>query len=94
MFDFISEKSIELVKEKIDIESSPYELELVNAENETFTALGQGKFITLNNKKFKISCFIDITELKNKDKLLSTIKSKCINGRECSNIAHQVTTNL
>ncbi|WP_419782934.1 ATP-binding protein [Malaciobacter marinus] len=89
LFDFISEKSIELVKEKIDIESSPYELELVNAENETFTALGQGKFITLNNKKFKISCFIDITELKNKDKLLSQQSKMVSMGEMIGNIAHQ-----
>jgi signal transduction histidine kinase len=89
LFDFISEKSIELVKEKIDIESSPYELELVNVENETFTALGQGKFITLNNKRLKISCFIDITELKNKDKLLSQQSKMVSMGEMIGNIAHQ-----
>ncbi len=89
IFEIISPNFLNLAKTNILINTDPYELEIMKLNGEQITTLAQGKFIELNGEKVKISSFIDITELKNKDKLLSQQSKMVSMGEMIGNIAHQ-----
>ncbi len=89
IFEIISPNFMNLAKTNILINTEPYELEILKLNGEKLTTLVQGKFIELNGVKVKISSFIDITELKNKDKLLSQQSKMISMGEMIGNIAHQ-----
>ncbi len=89
IFEIISPNFLNLAKTNILINTDPYELEIMKLNGEKITTLAQGKFIELNGEKVKISSFIDITELKNKDKLLSQQSKMVSMGEMIGNIAHQ-----
>ena len=66
--EFVSEESKELVRKRIYIkDQSPYEAVMVRKDGSKFPALLRGKNIIINNKKFRISATIDLSELKAKE---------------------------
>ncbi|RXJ99454.1 hypothetical protein CRU98_05360 [Arcobacter sp. CECT 8986] len=89
ILDFIAEPSIDTVKRKVLKDTLPYEVQMKKLNGELFTALIQGKFVELNSRRLKISNIVDITELKNKDKLIFQQSKMVSMGEMIGNIAHQ-----
>jgi len=86
---FVGDNSKKLVESKLDIESEPYEIEFLKKDGTVFISLGQGKFIELFGDKLKVSTIIDITDIKQKDKLLFQQSKMASMGEMIGNIAHQ-----
>ncbi|RXJ86599.1 ATP-binding protein [Arcobacter sp. CECT 8985] len=89
IYDFIDESSLDNVLNKIHKDIEPYEINLKRLNGEIFTVLTQGKFVELNGMRVKISNFVDITEFKNKDKLIFQQSKMVSMGEMIGNIAHQ-----
>ncbi len=62
---------------------------MMKQDGSHFEALVQGKFIEVNNKIAKVFAIIDITEVKEKDKLLFQQSKMASMGEMIGNIAHQ-----
>ena len=90
VFDYIMDDYKALVAEnfKKNIEQ-PYEVEFIKNDGTIFHGLVQGKFLELNGEKIRVSALIDITEVKNKDKLLFQQSKMASMGEMIGNIAHQ-----
>ncbi len=88
LLDYVEDKYKELVIKNYKENTFPYEFNLLVKEQKV-TCLGQGKFIKLNGKEVKLSTLIDITELKQKDKLLFQQSKMAAMGEMIGNIAHQ-----
>jgi signal transduction histidine kinase/HAMP domain-containing protein len=88
LLEFVDENYKELLIKNYEKNTLPYEFEIV-INNQKFTCLGQGKFLKLNGRVVKLSTLIDITELKDKDKLLSQQSKMAAMGEMIENIAHQ-----
>jgi PAS domain S-box-containing protein len=89
VLDFVSASSYNDVKSNMLINSEPYEIKMIRKDGIEFEALVQAKFIEMNNKKAKVSAIIDITEIKQKDKLLFQQAKMASMGEMIGNIAHQ-----
>ncbi|WP_321470364.1 ATP-binding protein [Halarcobacter sp.] len=90
VLDYIVDDYKELVSENFKKNVNvPYEVEFIKEEGEIFHALVQGKFLELDNEKIRVSALIDITELKNKDRLLYQQTKMASMGEMIGNIAHQ-----
>jgi len=89
ILNFVADTSIEDVKSKLLINYEPYEIQMIKKDGSKFVALVQGKFIEVNNKIAKVFAIIDITELKEKDKLLFQQSKMASMGEMIGNIAHQ-----
>lgn len=90
ILDFVCEKSKDLVKRNLACDDiRTYEI-YIKKENDTFfPALVSGQAIQLDNKKKKISTFIDISNIKEKDRLLTRQAKLADMGQMIANIAHQ-----
>jgi PAS domain S-box-containing protein len=88
LIEFISDDYKSLLKSNYNKNTIPYEFDVI-VNNQKFTCLAQDKFIELNMKKLKLSTLIDITELKDKDKLLFQQSKMAAMGEMIGNIAHQ-----
>ncbi|WP_428026490.1 ABC transporter substrate-binding protein [Arcobacter sp.] len=88
ILEFVSSESKNNVAKylKIDI-SSPYEAIIKREDGSKFFALVKG--YTIKNKKLRISSFIDISQLKNQEKMLIEQSKMAALGEMLSNIAHQ-----
>jgi PAS domain S-box-containing protein len=89
VLEFVSKPSIDDVKSKLLIDYEPYEIKMLKKDGNEFEALVQGKFIEINNTIAKVFAIIDITELKEKDKLLFEQSKMASMGEMIGNIAHQ-----
>jgi len=89
LYDFVETSYIDVVTKNMEINSAPYEIKMIKKDGTIFDALVQGKFIEINNKTAKVSAIIDITELKEKDKLLFEQSKMAAMGEMIGNIAHQ-----
>ncbi len=88
--DLVSPKSYKLVAENIRTnEEDAYEIIAQKKDGEEFHVLAKGKNAILDSKKVRISSVIDLTELKQKDKLLSQQSKMAAMGEMIENIAHQ-----
>ena len=86
---FVSENSRKLVENRLKIETVPYEVEFIKKDGTPFISLGQGKFLKLFGQKVKVSTIMDITDIKQKDKLLFQQSKMASMGEMIGNIAHQ-----
>ncbi|AXH09966.1 PAS domain-containing sensor histidine kinase [Malaciobacter halophilus] len=86
IYDFIDSKSLEKI---IQIDEKPIELKMTKKDNSTFPALTRIKDTKLKNKMFKILTVMDLSELKQKDKLLVEQTKMAALGEMIGNIAHQ-----
>ncbi len=87
--DLFSASSQAIVEENLDRDTEPYEIDIMTKEGNKISALGRGKFLTLQGKKIKVSALIDISELKHKDQLLFQQSKMAAMGEMLENIAHQ-----
>lgn len=72
--DFIAEESLEHVRTVIQNRNQePYEAYMVRKDGSKFPAILRGKDIMLNNKTIRVSAVLDITEIKEKEKLISNL---------------------
>ncbi|OUR69380.1 hypothetical protein A9Q76_09650 [Arcobacter sp. 31_11_sub10_T18] len=89
VLNFVAPSSTQVVKSKMLINYEAYEIEMMKQDGSHFEALVQGKFIEVNNKIAKVFAIIDITEVKEKDKLLFQQSKMASMGEMIGNIAHQ-----
>ncbi|AXH12979.1 ATP-binding protein [Halarcobacter bivalviorum] len=89
MFDFIEKEYHEVVKINLFKNTEPYEVELVRPNGRKLQALVQGKIIEFEGEDIRLTAIIDITELKQKDKLLFQQSKMASMGEMIGNIAHQ-----
>ncbi len=90
ILDYIAEESIENIKEKLTYNIiEPYELNCIKFDGTIFPALVKGTNIDINNKTLRITSIIDISEIKNKEKLLIEQSKMAAVGEMIGNIAHQ-----
>jgi len=90
IFDLIAKDSIEKVKENIILENNtPYEVNLIKNDGTVFPALVKGQNSIRDNQTIRIASIIDLSELKQKDKLLQQQSSLAQMGEMISMIAHQ-----
>ncbi|RXK12740.1 hypothetical protein CP965_09195 [Halarcobacter mediterraneus] len=90
LLNFISKESRKLVKNKIlSTSNEPYELEILTSKNTKIKALGKGTNLKLTGKKVRISSLIDISDIKNKEQLLTEQSKMAALGEMIGHIAHQ-----
>ncbi len=77
------------VQKKFKENTLPYEVKALRKDGTAFPALAQGTNIMLNGKKVRVSVLIDISEIKNKEKLLVQQTKMASMGEMIGNIAHQ-----
>ena len=68
---------------------NPYEIDLLRNDNTIFPALVAGRNITRKKKKYRLTTVIDLSEIKQKDKLLQQQSKLALMGEMISMIAHQ-----
>ena len=88
LLDYVDKKYKEMMERNYLIDTLSYELELIVNEQK-YICLAQDKFIELDNNRLKLTTFIDITELKAKDRLLFQQSKMASMGEMIGNIAHQ-----
>jgi len=90
ILDYIQKDSVELIKSKLKFdEVEPYELNCIRFDKEVFPALIKGTNIQMNNKTLRITSIIDISEIKQKERLLVEQSKMAAVGEMIGNIAHQ-----
>lgn len=90
LLDFVHEDSKELVRLNIKSdELRTYEINFLKKDNTSFPALASGQSIQLDNKKRRISTIIDISNIKEKDRLIARQAKLADMGQMIANIAHQ-----
>ncbi|NVJ53029.1 MAG: transporter substrate-binding domain-containing protein [Campylobacteraceae bacterium] len=90
LLNFISKNNRNLVKKKIkSTVKDPYELEILTENRTNIKALGKGVNLRLSGKDVRISSIIDITDIKNKEKLLIEQSKMAALGEMIGHIAHQ-----
>ena len=90
IFEVIADNSKEIVKYNIlNNYNEPYEINLINGKNEEFPVLMKDKNIVYNDQTIRLSTFVDISDLKKKDKLLFEQSKLASMGEMIGNIAHQ-----
>jgi len=68
---------------------SPYEVEAIKKDGSIFPILIKGRNILRRNKKIRISAVLDLTQLKQKEKVISENSKMVALGEMIGNIAHQ-----
>ncbi len=90
LFDFIKRSYHNAVKKFIvKKEMEPYEIELIKKDGKTILAIISGKDIKIKQEIFRLSMFVDITKLKEKDMLLQRQSHLASMGEMIGAIAHQ-----
>ena len=90
LLDFVAPENKDLVKTNLASQQlRTYEVELIRKDNKQFSAFVSGQVIQLDNKKKRISTMIDISDIKQKDNLISRQAKLADMGQMIGNIAHQ-----
>jgi PAS domain S-box-containing protein len=88
--NFIAEESKELVKKKIVLDNAElYEALILTTDGKKVPALVKGTNIIVDGKPLRISTFIDISELKDRESKLISQSKLASMGEMIGNIAHQ-----
>ena len=87
--DVVADDFKNIVANNHDKNTEPYEIELLRKDGTKIEALVQSKFINFQEKKLKVFTIIDISELKNKERLLFQQSKMASLGEMLENIAHQ-----
>jgi len=88
IFDHIPDESIDIIKKMTMLEyEDPYEITLYDKEDRKFAALVKGSM--LKNRNIRLTSIIDISQSKEKDKLLMEQSKLASMGEMIGNIAHQ-----
>ena len=89
LLDIVAPSFKDLVMRNCDKNTEPYEVELLRNDASKIEALVQGKFLYFQEKELRIFTIIDISELKNKERLLFQQTKMASLGEMLENIAHQ-----
>ncbi len=88
--EFILPSDLEKVQNSLKKENTePYELTILNKNNEEVHMLNRARNIIIDNKKVRMSTLLDLSEIKRKDKLLQEQSRLAQMGEMISMIAHQ-----
>lgn len=88
--DLVCDDSMEDIKKALSLKSLvSYEINLVKSDGTFIPALVQSKNIQLNNETVVITTFVDISELKNQEKIIIEQSKMIAIGEMISNISHQ-----
>ena len=88
--DVIDQRDHETLKKNLKKEkTSPYEVTGIKKDGTIFPVLIKGHDFRRNNKKIRVTAMIDLTELKQKEKLLAEHSKMVALGEMLGNIAHQ-----
>ncbi|MCK5111301.1 MAG: transporter substrate-binding domain-containing protein [Arcobacteraceae bacterium] len=68
---------------------SPYEVDLLKKDKTVFPALAAGRDIVRNKKRYRLTTVIDLSEIKQKDKMIQQQSKLALMGEMISMIAHQ-----
>ncbi|MGA1933460.1 ATP-binding protein [Arcobacter sp. YIC-464] len=89
MMDFISPEYRNLVKKNLQKDTEPYEVELIKLNKEKINVFVQGKLLNFLGETVRLTAVIDITDVKQKDRLLFQQSKMASMGEMIGNIAHQ-----
>jgi len=87
--DLIGKQNLSNISENITKDTSIHEFKMIKSDGKELTCLGKGQSIEINSQKYTLSTFIDVSELKQKDKLLFQQSKMASMGEMIGNIAHQ-----
>jgi PAS domain S-box-containing protein len=83
-YEYIEDFDMQLLEN-----TQPYEVKALKKDGMLFDVIAKGSNIVLDNKKVRISAIVDISEIKNKDKMLLQQTKMAAMGEMIGNIAHQ-----
>ncbi|AXH08844.1 BvgS-like domain-containing signal transduction sensor histidine kinase (NMT1, PAS domains) [Malaciobacter halophilus] len=89
LYHHVHDDFIVTLKESLNKNLDSYEIEFVRTDGTTFPALVKDRYINLNNERVKLFTIVDLTELKNKERLLFKQSKLASMGEMIGNIAHQ-----
>ncbi len=90
MKEFVSEESYkEVLKRLKSGDTSPYEVTTLKKDRTQFSVMVKGTDAIISSKKVRISAVLDISDMKNKEKLFSQQSKMAAMGQMLENIAHQ-----
>ncbi|WP_164967662.1 ABC transporter substrate-binding protein [Arcobacter sp. CECT 8985] len=89
LYHHVHEDFIVTLKESLNKNLDFYEIEFIKNDGTTFPALVKDRFIHINDEKVKLFTIMDLTELKNKERLLFKQSKLASMGEMIGNIAHQ-----
>ncbi len=87
--DFAHQESIHQINDNFMHDVTAYEVKAIRKNGEVFDFLVQGKNTQLNGRDVRISSGIDITEMKNQERLIFQQSKLAAMGEMIDNIAHQ-----
>lgn len=87
--EFVSDKSIDEVIKRSKYTSQAYEILGKKKNGQEFPVLVKGTNSEINRKKVRISALVDLSDLKEKDRLLFQQSKMASMGEMIENIAHQ-----
>ncbi len=90
LLDFVADNSKEKVIENIKkSETEPYEIDIIKFDGTISPVLVRGTELILKNKKIRVSSIVDLTEIKEKERMLLEQSKLASMGEMIGNIAHQ-----
>ena len=90
LLSFIKKSNHDIVKKYLrKKEIEPYEIELIKRDGKSILAIISGRDIKIKQEIFRISMFVDITKMKEKDMLLQKQSHLASMGEMIGAIAHQ-----
>ena len=90
IFDSITDKYHQMVKENLKSDTpEPYEVEIKRKDGTIIPVLIRGKSFIRRNRRIRVAGIIDLSQLKNNEKLLIEQSKMAALGEMLENIAHQ-----
>ncbi|ADG91695.1 multi-sensor signal transduction histidine kinase [Arcobacter nitrofigilis DSM 7299] len=88
--EFVPDEEKQKVKESfLNNTSEPFEVNILTSDKKVIPTLGRGTNLKLDNKIIRISSIIDLSEVKDKEKLLIEQSKMAALGEMIGHIAHQ-----
>ena len=89
-FDLIHESDHDILRQKLEQNAAePYEVRAVKRDGTIFPVLIKAQTFMFKNKKVRVAAIVDLSELKNKEKMLLEQTKMAALGEMLGNIAHQ-----